>query len=49
MQSPTRGGRKARILSLAATYPGNVVRTIMREFDADLDGFLQFISFARMS
>jgi hypothetical protein len=24
-------------------------RTDMREFDADLDGFLQFIYFARMS
>jgi hypothetical protein len=27
----------------------NVVWTDMREFDADLDGFLQFIYFARMS
>jgi hypothetical protein len=27
----------------------NVVWTDMREFDADLDGFLRFIYFARMS
>jgi hypothetical protein len=36
-------------ISYGSDGVANVVWTDMREFDADLDGFLQFIYFARMS